>query len=67
MAQKIKIKRIQFNNGTPDIILSIEEFYGNGGYQGVIKDFQLRISDIKKVKDDLMSVKDFHSLQPWEG
>jgi len=67
MMEKIKIKRVKFNTGAPDFIYSIEQWYGNGGYKGFIKDNCISILDIECVETSEMSEKEFYSLPAWEG
>lgn len=63
----VEVKKIKFNNGTPDFIFEIKEWYAEGGYKGIISACQLCIRDILTVETTTMSEKAFHSLPAWEG
>ena len=65
--EKIKIKRIKFNNGTPDFIISFEDWHSQGGYRAIIKDMCLCIRDILCVEVGNMSEKEYYTLPTWEG
>jgi hypothetical protein len=65
--EKVKIKRIVFNNSLPDFIFSCEQWYSYGGYKQIIKDNSLCIADIKEVITEDMPEKEFYSLNSWEG
>lgn len=63
----VKIKRVTFNGGQPDFILSTQQWHDGGGYTGFLRDNCISISIIDKVIDDEMSEKEFYTLGDWEG
>jgi len=62
----IKVKIFVFHN-LPNLVFSVEQFYNEGGYREIIKSMCLNIRDIKCLKTDTVSEKDFYSMDTWEG
>lgn len=65
--EKVAIKRIIFNNGAPDFIISVDQYVAVGKWKGFIKDNCISIADVLRVENGAMSYDDFHSLEAWEG
>lgn len=63
----VKIKKVIFNNGSPDFIYTLENWQKSGGYQGFIKDNAISIADILKVDGGCMTEKELYELPDWEG
>lgn len=65
--EPIKVKVIQFNNGAPDLILSVEEWNQEGGWRGLIKGGAINLRDVTRVIDGTMCPLEFEALEAWEG
>jgi len=65
--EKIKIKRVKFNTGAPDFIMSVESWHIQGGWKGFLKDNCISIRDVKQVDGGTMSETELYNLPAWEG
>jgi len=65
--ENISIKKVKFNTGAADFIMSTKDWIDQGGYKGFLKDNSISSLDIQEVVNDQMTIKDYNSLSEWDG
>lgn len=67
MKEQVAIKKIIFNNGSPDFIYSLEAWENGGKFKGFLKENCISILDVDHVENGTMNYDELHSLPAWEG
>lgn len=65
--EKISVVRISFTIACGDLILSHSQWKELGGYKGFLKQYEMSILNIKKIKYTTMPEYEFYALEAWEG
>lgn len=63
----IEVVVFNFTNGSPDYILSKDQYEKEGKFKGIIKSHEFSIRDIDHLEKGTMSPYEFENLPEWEG
>jgi hypothetical protein len=67
MKEQVAIKKVIFNNASPDFIYSVEAWVNGGNFTGFLKENCISIRDVDHVENGTMDYDKFHYLPAWEG